>query len=297
MNLPFFIVDVFAERRYTGNQLAVFPDATGLSDAEMQEIAREMHFSETTFIYPHDQGHHEFRVRIFTPEHEVPFAGHPVLGTAQVIRTELLRDNTSRIILHIPAGPITVRFETDDAGEGLVWMRQNAPVFLKQFTSEELGPVLSLPDTVFDRRFPIEEVSTGLPFIIVPLLSRDAVRAARIDRDAYFSLIDGITAKAVYIFCSEPCHTQNTIHARMFGDYYGVPEDPATGSAAGCLSAYLAKNNYFSPHPREIRIEQGYEIHRPSLLLCRAEYDGGNISVDVGGKVVSVAKGELFREE
>jgi len=296
MNIPFFIVDVFAERRYTGNQLAVFPDATGLSDDEMQTITREMHFSETTFIHPYDQGSHEYRVRIFTPEHEVPFAGHPVLGTAQVIRAEILKENSSRIILHVPAGPIPVRFETDDAGDGLVWMRQNAPVFLQQFTSAELAPVLSLPDTAFDRRFPIETVSTGLPFIIVPLLSRDAVQAVRINRDAYFSLITGTIAKAVYVFCSEPCHPENTIHARMFGDYYGVSEDPATGSAAGCLAAYLVKNHYFSPYREEIRIEQGYEVHRPSLLFCRTEHEGEEISVDVGGKVVQVAKCELFRE-
>lgn len=190
-----------------------------------------------------------------------------------------------------------MRFETDDAGNDLVWMRQNTPVFFQQFTSADLSPVLSLPDSAIDKRFPIEEVSTGFPFIIVPLLSRDDLRAARINRDAYFSLIAKTTAKAVYVFCSDPYHRENTLHARMFGDYYGVPEDPATGSAAGCLAAYLVKNQYFSPHPPEVRIEQGYEIHRPSLLLCRSDYKGEFISVDVGGKAIVVAMGEIFREQ
>lgn len=297
MNLLYFIVDVFAERRYTGNQLAVFPYATGVSDDEMQEIAREMHFSETTFITSHDQDNHEYGVRIFTPEHEVPFAGHPVLGTAQVIQTGFLTEKPSRITQNLPAGPVVVSFVTDDTGNSLVWMRQNAPTFFQRFTPAVISPVLSLPDSAFDERFPIEEVSTGLPFIIVPLLSRDAVRAVRINRDAYLSLIAKTTAKAVYVFCREPCHRDNTLHARMFGDYYGVPEDPATGSAAGCLAAYLVKNQYFSPHPPEVRIEQGYEIHRPSLLLCRSEYEGAGISVDVGGKVIVVARGEIFRSE
>lgn len=295
MNLLYFIADVFAERRYTGNQLAVFPYATGLSDDEMQEIAREMHFSETTFITSQDQDNQIYGVRIFTPEHEVPFAGHPVLGTAQVIQTAILKDKLSRITLNVPAGTVIVSFITDDAGNGLVWMRQNEPAFFQRFTSADLSPVLSLSDSAIDERFPIEEVSTGLPFIIVPLVSRDAVRASIINRDAYFSMIARTTAKAVYVFCSEPYHRENTLHARMFGDYYGVPEDPATGSAAGCLAAYLVKNQYFSPHPQEIRIEQGYEIHRPSLLICGSEYEGESIRVDVGGKVVVVARGELFR--
>jgi trans-2,3-dihydro-3-hydroxyanthranilate isomerase len=295
MNLLYFIVDVFARGRYTGNQLAVFPYATGVSGDEMQEIAREMHFSETTFITSQNQDNHEYRVRIFTPEHEVPFAGHPVLGTAQVIKTEILRDNTSRITLNVPAGPIVVTFVTDDAGDDGVWMRQNTPTFFQRFTSAELSPVLSLPDSAIDGRFPIEEVSTGLPFIIVPLVSRDAVRAARINRDAYFSLIAKTTAKAVYVFCSEPYHRENTLYARMFADYYGVPEDPATGSAAGCLAAYLVKNQYFSPYREEIRIEQGYEVHRPSLLICRSKYEREGISVDVGGKVIVIARGELIR--
>jgi trans-2,3-dihydro-3-hydroxyanthranilate isomerase len=212
-----------------------------------------------------------------------------------VIKTEILRDNTSRITLNVPAGPIVVTFVTDDAGDDGVWMRQNTPTFFQRFTSAELSPVLSLPDSAIDGRFPIEEVSTGLPFIIVPLVSRDAVRAARINRDAYFSLIAKTTAKAVYVFCSEPYHRENTLYARMFADYYGVPEDPATGSAAGCLAAYLVKNQYFSPYREEIRIEQGYEVHRPSLLICRSKYEREGISVDVGGKVIVIARGELIR--
>lgn len=132
-------------------------------------------------------------------------------------------ENISGITLHIPTGLIKVSFVTDDVGDDWVWMKQNDPVFSRQILSVEIAPVLSLPDTTIDKRFPIEEVSTGLPFIIVPLLSRDAVRSARINRDAYFTLISTTSAKAVYVFCNETFHTENTLITRMFGDYYGVP--------------------------------------------------------------------------
>jgi trans-2,3-dihydro-3-hydroxyanthranilate isomerase len=294
MNLPFFIVDVFTVQKYTGNQLAVFPDAAWLSSDEMQAIAREMHFSETTFIDPEDRGNHEYSVRVFTPEHEVPFAGHPVLGTAYIIRHEIIRSLPDMIVLSLPAGRIPVSFTRDHAGHCIIRMRQNPAVFSRRFTSKELATVLSLPEQAIDSRFPVEEVSTGLPFIIVPLVSREAVRLARINRDSYESLISAAAAKAIYLFCSDPWYPENMLNARMFADYYGVPEDPATGSGAGCLAAYLLKNRYFSSPPQEIRIEQGYEIHRPSLIRCRAWEEGGTIRVEVGGSVTVVAKGEFL---
>ena len=162
---PFYIVDVFAERKYAGNQLAVVRSGQSISDTEMQWIAREMNFSETTFIMaetPRDGG---YDVRIFTPGEEVPFAGHPTLGTAHIIRNEIAPDITGKVILNLKIGQIQVTFNND----GIAWMKQIEPTFGKQFSAEMLAPVLGLEVNDMDPRFPIEEVTTGLPQIIVPL--------------------------------------------------------------------------------------------------------------------------------
>jgi trans-2,3-dihydro-3-hydroxyanthranilate isomerase len=260
----------------------------------MQEIAREMHFSETAFVKAGAPGDTVFQVRIFTPEHEVPFAGHPLLGTAFVIRQEILRDLAGDLTLSLRTGSIQVSFRPDDSGLINAWMIQNKPEYSRHFSPSELAAVLSLPDEAIDTRFPVQEISTGLPFIIVPLISREAVKSARINREAYNNLISRTSAKAVYIFCSEPYHQENTLNARMFGDYYGVPEDPATGSAAGCLAAYLFNTRYYPSLPPEIRIEQGYEINRPSLLKCRVRAEQDCIRIEVGGSVVPIARGEFL---
>jgi trans-2,3-dihydro-3-hydroxyanthranilate isomerase len=143
--------------------------------------------------------------------------------------------------------------------------------------------------------YPIEEVSTGVPDIIVPLKTLSAVRRAKIDKDRFNRLVEDIPSKSIFIFSSETYHQQNQINARMFADYYGIPEDPATGSANGCLAGYLVKHNYFGHDQIDIRVEQGYEIGRPSLLYLKAKKErNGPIDVNVGGKVQSVAKGELI---
>jgi len=294
MRLPFCILDVFAERKYAGNQLAVIIDKDGLSDRVMQDIAREMHFSETTFVRPEEQPDRSFAVRIFTPEHEVPFAGHPTLGTAYVIREELLRKPVQKIVLDLAAGHMPVTFTGVGGAPGILWMHQNPPVFTRDFDRTVIARALCLPADAIDSRFPVQEVSTGLPFIIVPLVTRDAVTRAKINRDEYKDLISSTIAKAIFVFCSEPVHPGNTLHARMFADYYGIPEDPATGSANGCLAGYLLRNEYFGEMPSVIRVEQGYAVNRPSLIYCRATKYGDRIDVDVGGNVIMVAKGELL---
>lgn len=290
MTMRYYIVDVFAERRYSGNPLAVVLDAGALSDTAMQAIAREMHLSETAFVRSGGGEDLAYDVRIFTPEHEVPFAGHPTLGTAHVIREEVLQEPVPEVRLNLAAGEIPVSFAPD----GIAWMRQNPPVFTREFSPDTLAGVLSLPETAIDPRFPVEEVSTGLPFIIVPVKSLESVRRAAIDRDAYEELISTTAAKAVFIFCPEPYRPENTFNARMFADHLGVPEDPATGSANGCLAGYLLRHGYFPGNSLDIRVEQGCEIHRPSLIRCRAERHGESITVQVGGRVIPVARGNLL---
>jgi len=284
----FYIVDVFAEHKYSGNQLAIFRNADHFSAEEMQAIAREMHFSETTFILsdrPRDGG---YDVRIFTPASEVPFAGHPTLGTAFVIQQEIIQAPVEQVTLNLQVGPIPVTFEHD-----ILWMTQIQPKFGRELTVGQLSQVLGLDLDDFDPRFPIQEVSTGLPHIIVPLKNLQALRKAKVAPNHYWQLIEGTWAKAIAIFCPGGYNDQNDLGIRMFGDFYGVPEDPATGSGNGCLAAYLVEHRYFGDDAIDVRTGQGYEINRPSLLRLRAERVASGIEVRVGGQVIKVAQGEF----
>lgn len=290
----FYIVDVFAEEKYAGNQLAIFRGGNSLGDNEMQRIAREMNFSETTFILSETQRDGSFDVRIFTPGEEVPFAGHPTLGTAHIIRTEILsQKNTGEIKLNLKAGQIPVSFN-DSAGEGTIyWMRQIEPVFGETTNAKIIAAVLNLNPRDIDERFPIEEVSTGLPHIIVPLRGLDSLKRARINNDKYWEFIKSRWAKPILIFCAEPYDPQNDISVRMFADCFGIPEDPATGSGNGCLAGYIVHHSFWGKDEIDIRSEQGYEIGRPSLLFLRAKEKNGKISISVGGKAITVARGEF----
>ena len=287
--LNFHIVDVFAETKYAGNQLAVFRGAGELSGVEMQRIAREVNFSETTFILSDEPNKGGFEVRIFTPREEVPFAGHPTLGTAYIINQAILQDKANEVVLNLKVGQIPVRFSPD----GYCWMKQIQPVFGPTHEAGILADVLGLNVHDLDERFPVEEVSTGLPFFIVPLKTIAALRQAKVDQGKYFELIKNTLAKGILIFCPETHEAGNDLSVRVFVDYYGVPEDPATGSGNGCLAGYLVKQRYFGQERINIRSEQGYEIGRPSLLLLKAEGSGGKIDIAVGGKCVVVAKGEF----
>ncbi len=292
--LTFYIVDVFAERKYAGNQLAVIREAQGLSSEEMQKIAKEMGFSETTFILsdaPRDGG---YDVRIFTPGAEVPFAGHPTLGTAYVIRREILKQPTDRVNLNLKIGQIPVSFEPQPGGEDIPWMTPKEASFHEVFQAREVAPLLRVRTEDIDADFPIETVTTGLPFLFVPLRSLDAVKRAAVVKDQWLDWVKDHRAKMVFLFCRQAVEPENQIHARMFGDYYGIVEDPATGSANSCFAAYLVKHRYFGSDRIDVRVEQGYEIGRPSRIYLRARENGGRIAVEVGGRVFAVAKGNLL---
>jgi trans-2,3-dihydro-3-hydroxyanthranilate isomerase len=290
--LSFSIVDVFAEEKFAGNQLAVVRRAGMLPPETMHRIAREFHFSETSFILSETERDGGFDVRIFTPGGEVPFAGHPTLGTAHVLRTEVMRAPTDQITLHLPVGPIVV---TADAGNsGVYWMKQNSPEFGPMLPPASLSPVLSLEPEDIDPRFPVEQVSTGLPHIIVPLKNLDALKRSRIDNGLYARLTSGTRAKPILVFSPEPYRVENHVSVRMFAPCFGIPEDPATGSGNGCLAAYLVRHRYFGNASINIRSEQGHEIGRPSLLYLRSEEKAGQIEVFVGGRSVTVARGELI---
>lgn len=287
--LSFYILDVFAEQKYAGNQLAVFRGAGDLPSDEMQHIAREINFSETTFILSDQPREGGYEVRIFTPGEEVPFAGHPTLGTAQIIRDEILQGSADKVVLNLKVGQIPVTFSPDGYG----WMKQNQPVFGPQHSPAALAEILGLDISEIDARFPVEEVSTGLPFFIVPLKNIAALKKAKVDKEMYFDFIRNTVAKGILVFCPETHEPQNHLSVRVFVDCYSIPEDPATGSGNGCLAGYLVKHRYLGNDTIDLRAEQGYEIGRPSLLLLKAELRGAEIDIRVGGKSILVARGEF----
>ena len=286
MNLTFYIVDVFAEEKYAGNQLAVVRGGAGLPDETLQKIALEMNYSETTFVLSEEETGGGYDVRIFTPGDEIPFAGHPTLGTAYVIQYEILAGPVESITLKLKAGEIPVTF-----GE-VLWMRQLPPTFGATLDSALIAPTLNLEMADLDDRSPLQEVSTGLPALIVPLRDLDALRRCKVDWERHTEVAG--PGKNLYVFCPES-HDDGPgdLSARMFANDPGVPEDPATGSAAGCLAAYLLGHAYLGTDSIDVRVEQGYEIGRPSLLYLQAARDGDQTTVHVGGKVQMVARGEL----
>jgi trans-2,3-dihydro-3-hydroxyanthranilate isomerase len=291
--LTFYILDVFAEEKYAGNQLAVIRDAGMLSDAEMQQIAKEMNYSETTFILSEELRDGGYDVRIFTPAAEVPFAGHPTLGTAYAIQQEIVGKPLGTIKLNLKVGQIPVKFNYDGELTSISWMKQIGPSFGQTIDPEPIAEVLGIDMADINETFPIQEVSTGLFFTIVPLKTLDAVKRAKVARDKYFRLIEALQAKAILVFCPETYDQEDDLNVRVFVDCYGIPEDPATGSANGCLAAYLVRYRYFGSNLLDVRVEQGYEIGRPSLLYLKAEEKEGKIDVLVGGKAAMIAKGEL----
>ncbi len=290
----FFIVDVFAEQKYAGNQLAVFPAAGSFTAEEMQLIARETNFSETTFIMPRRREDGGYDVRIFSLDEELPFAGHPTLGTAYIIQRRIIKEEVPQIILNLPVGPIPVDLNYRGGEPQELFMRQQQPSFGAIHEPAGLAAVLNIDAAEIDPRFPIQDVSTGLPFIIIPLKSLKTLRRIRVNVDRFIAYVENRAAKSLYLFCPETYHEHNDLNARMFDHYHGIPEDPATGSAAGCLAAYLVKYRYCGGAAIEARIEQGFEIKRPSLILIRAAERGGEMEINVGGRVIPVAEGRLL---
>lgn len=295
MGNPFYIVDVFGEKKYQGNQLAVVNVREPLKGSEMQKFAREIHFSETTYILSEETKNGGYDVRIFTPQTEVPFAGHPTLGTSYIIQQKIIRKPVKRIVLNLKVGQIEVDITYKEAKPGLLWMKQVNPTFGQVFSPEVLARILNLDVKAIDDKFPIEEVSTGLPFIIVPVKTLENVQNIKVDKESYFNLIKGTQAKAILVFCPQTNDPKNNLHVRVFCDYLGIPEDPATGSGNGCLAGYLAKHRYYKNREVAVRVEQGYEIGRPSLIHLKAREIGKNqIEVMVGGKVIPIACGEII---
>lgn len=296
--LPYAIVDVFAERPLTGNPLAIFTDARGLSTAQMQALARETNLCETTFILPRDPAleiDDGISVRIFTTEEELPFAGHPTLGTASWLRQNHpgLRD-AETIHLRLTAGRIAVRFEPPAPGDSGVFgtMRQNDPVFGAMHPRDQVAAALGLSPGDLDPDLPPQTVSTGLAFCVVALRSLKVAERLEIPQREARAYLERTDAK--FFHCITRADRESSgadWHARM--QFY-KREDPATGSASGCAIAYLVQHGVV-PSGAPTIFEQGIEIHRPSRIHAQARLENGRvIDVFVGGRTIPVASGRFF---
>ena len=277
MTLPFKIADVFTEEPLAGNQLAVVLGADGLDDGTMQAIAREFNFSETTFVTAATEAGCDWRVRIFTPLAELPMAGHPTVGTAEVLRREGLVD--SKVVFQLGVGPTPVEFD----GDGLAWMTQPEARFLAGVDDRGLlAAALSLAHEEVRSDLPAQVVSCGNPFLFVPIASLDALGRMRVDGAAWDEVTAIMRGVGVYGFAET---SAGRLRSRMFAPAFGVPEDPATGSAAGPIGAYFARYRGIT----SLLIEQGVEMGRRSVL----HVDASGPRPRVGGKAVIVAAGEL----
>ena len=284
--------DVFSSKPLEGNSLAVFSDARGLSDAGMQAIAKEMNLSETTFIFPRDaevERERGVRVRIFTVEEELPFAGHPTLGTAFSLRGN---SGDQQIVLELNVGKVPVTFEDADGRPTFGEMTQVDPIFGVTHDREAIARATGMSLDDFDPALPMQTVSTGVPFTIAPLRSLEVIQDVRVDSKRVAEYLEKTGGKFLYFVTRETVDPQAGLHARML--FYNG-EDPATGSAAGCVAAWMVAHGVFPPDVR-VLIEQGLEMRRPSRIFVRASRkDNRVVNVRVGGNAVEVIRGELFR--
>jgi trans-2,3-dihydro-3-hydroxyanthranilate isomerase len=286
----FVQLDVFTNRPLEGNQLAVFFDARGLSDSEMQKLARETNLSETTFIFPRDaateqrDGH---KVRIFTVNEELPFAGHPTLGTAWQLYQQSPADE---IVLDLKVGKVPVSFRRHGI-ELFGEMRQVDPKFGPDHSHADVARVVGVPASELDDNLPIQTVSTGMSFTMVPFRSLATLQNLTVNWSQMASYLRPLAANSFFYFvCRETLLKEATLHARMI--FYNG-EDPATGSAAGCCAAWAVRNGVLAPGAQGL-IEQGIETRRPSYLYIRADKQGDAISnVRVGGHVVKIIDGKV----
>jgi trans-2,3-dihydro-3-hydroxyanthranilate isomerase len=297
-------LDVFTARPLEGNALAVFTDARGLSDTEMQAVARETRLSETTFVFPREpavEREHGLRVRIFTTEEELPFAGHPTLGTAFALRgpeqpaagvgAVRARSGAAEIVLDLQVGRVPVEFTTETSGQVFGEMRQIDPKMGERHSREDIARVAGLKVEDIATDLPIQTVSTGVAFAIVPVKTRSAVEKLALDWKRTAEYTERREAKFLYFVTRECVDPEARMHARMI--FYNG-EDPATGSAAGCAAAWMVAHGVARAE-EQVLIEQGLEAQRPSRIFVRAGKEGDRVvNVRVGGHAVEVLRGELF---
>ena len=294
----FIQVDVFTDRVFGGNPLAVVLDGGGLAEGEMQAIAMEMNLSETTFILPPTRLDCAARVRIFTPRRELQFAGHPTVGTAWVMAVHgLVAGSPSVFKLEEGIGPVPVTLEGDPKQPSFIWMRHGPPEFGPEMANRaEIAVALGLTEADLTPGAPIQTGSTGSRFMFVPLRDRATVDRALLDVPKMIEALGDQPLVGIFVFAPDPDPTAGRVHSRMFAPHTsGIPEDPATGSATGPLGAYLVKQKLVKASgPVSIVSDQGVKMGRHSRLHIRGVERGGALTeIEVGGGVVPVIDGRL----
>jgi trans-2,3-dihydro-3-hydroxyanthranilate isomerase len=301
----FIIADVFTEQQFGGNQLAVFLDGRGLGTETMQNLAREMNYSETTFILPPEAGC-DFRLRVFTPSEELPFAGHPLVGSGYVMVAEKLKEWSSphtSVRIETGVGEIIVRVETEGDKAGFSQMTQPLPVVKSDWGDiDRLAKALSIEASeIASTNLPVQLLFNGIPALIIPVASLKAVAAIKVDINALSAISEEAGAKTVLAFSTETIAPTSTAHCRVFAPVEGILEDAATGSAQGPLGFYLVHHNLVSREPTTRMVsEQGYEMRRPSLIHIEIDLDSRVNEVTgirVGGGVVLSGRGVIHIAE
>ncbi|MDX1665261.1 MAG: PhzF family phenazine biosynthesis protein [Candidatus Promineifilaceae bacterium] len=300
MRYQFYTADVFTNRIFGGNQLAVFPWASGLRSEQMHEVAREFNISETVFVLPAENDAHTRRLRIFTPGGEIPFAGHPTVGTAHVLATigEIqLHGAETRIIFEEGVGPVPV---TINARAGRPRSARLSAAVMPEAGPppppvEALAPVLSLPvEALLGGEWEPEAYSCGVPYLFIPLRDRQALAAVRLDLARWEAVLSDYWTPDLYPFVYDAEADDSPVYARMFAPALGIPEDPATGSAAAALAGYLSRRSALEHGTLRWAVAQGVEMDRPSLLQVEADRKGGElIAIRVGGESVMVSEGQM----
>ena len=290
--LEYYLLDVFTRRQFGGNPLAVFPDADEVPDRVMQSIASELNLSETTFIQKPQAAASDCTVRIFTPKRELAMAGHPTIGTAFAILKNRLVEPThrNRLVFDEGVGPIAVDFRHEGTRPSDLWMHQPLPAFRDILDKPRVARLVSLNESEIAEDCPVQVVSCGLPVILVPLRSLDSVRRAAVRQELLESELGQIDCKELFVFTLETETPESSVHCRMFAPRFGIPEDPATGSAHGPLGSYLFR--YGLSDGSWIVSEQGFEMGRPSTIQIRIRSLGGEITdVLIGGECAEVGSG------
>jgi len=293
--------DVFTDRLFGGNQLAVVLDGRGLSTEIMQAIAKEMNFSETTFVLPPETGGTDVRLRIFTPGDELPMAGHPTIGsTFALARTGVIDHGRHDFVFGCGIGPVPVTMTWNGDDLGFVWMTQLPPTFGAVIPDPaRTAAALSLsPAAVAGTGLPVQIVSCGVPFLLVPLTTRSAVDSAAVNPGVLDALLRDVKAPAhgVMIFSAQPGDARATVYSRMFAQDMGFTEDPATGIASGPLGSYLVRHKIVRPEKADAMVSlQGVKMGRPSHVhMSIGVRDGEIVSVRVGGESVLAGEGTLY---
>jgi len=293
--------DVFTDRVFCGNQLAVFLDGRGLSTETMQAIAKEMNFSETTFLLPPEATGTDVRMRIFTPAEELPVAGHPTIGTTFALAEEgVIAPGQAEFVFDLKAGPTPVSLEWRNGKLAFAWMTQKLPTFVGAIRDRDaLAAALGLTPSQLIAEKPVEVISCGVPFLFVPIASRAAVDSVAIDSRALTRVFreSALDERATFLFTTERGTGPETVYSRMLGPGLGVAEDPATGIASGPLGCYLVKHRIVPPDKADAMISlQGVKMGRPSHVHISIGIgrNGDIASVRVGGEAVLAGEGTLY---